>query len=353
MGGDVFTSLSLGAGKIVNFDIAGVFSLSSCKLSLSFLDSFHFSVIVISTIVVSMLLGIFIGMYATRHPNPDSGLNGVDNFHRRQAQRSSGTTAMLTLLLLVYPSIANKTFIVFRCVQERGFSTWVLREDFRVKCWEGKHLSAVALAWSVIVCFILGLPIAILFLLWKTQHHFHDETSDRHHEVRSNFGVFLRQYEPQYWYYSVIELTFKMFLTGVLCVIAPRSPSQLIVALCICLCYTILILHQTPFVTKSSDRLAVVCAMSLTLTLAIGMLQMATFPKSSTEKLFKDTNDLDLALICVSIVPIIVFASNLILHGCHGKFRKSSSTTMTEVLPLDQTSKVLEGARKWDVSAPK
>ena len=145
-----------------------------------------------------------------------------------------------------------------------------------------------------------------------------------------------------------------MLLTGVLCVVAPRSPLQLIVAMCVCLCYTVLVLHLLPYVTNTSDRLSVICAMSLTLTLAIGLLQMAEFPsEGGASKKLIEGDEIDSILMCASTVPIVVFAHNLVLHACGGKFRRSRSIVLTEVLPLQQDKGKLDDTRNWGSSAPK
>lgn len=132
--------------------------------------------------------------------------------------------------------------------------------------------------------------------------------------------------------------------------IAPRSPLQLIVALFVCLCYTILVTHQLPFVTNSSDRLSVVCVVSLTLTLSIGLLQMAEFSSlGDDKKLFAASEVLDFVLMGVSTLPIIVFAYNFVLHACGGKFRRSRRTVLVDVLPEDQSKSAVRD--KWNLGS--
>lgn len=103
--GSSFTSFSRGAGVPVNLDVSQAFSSASCRLSLPFLMSFQVSVILTCSIAVSVVLGSSIGMCFTRHLN--------DHAHRRQAQRSVGSTWLLTLLLLMYPRYESTNIFVF------------------------------------------------------------------------------------------------------------------------------------------------------------------------------------------------------------------------------------------------
>lgn len=172
--------------------------------------------------------------------------------------------------------------------------------------------------------------------------------------MRSNYGVFLRQYEPRYWYYAVVELTFKMLLTGVLCLISPGTPLQLIVALCTCLCYAILILHQAPFVTRTADCLSTVCTMALAVTLAVGLLHIAKFRDSGGKEHEELLKEPDFILMVVNVLPIAVYVVNLVLHAYGGKFprcRKSGQRELmvstTSVTPVSQTVEEVNATGFW------
>ena len=66
-------------------------------------------------------------------------------------------------------------------------------------------------------------------------------------EIESRFGDLYCQYEDRWPYWEVVLMLQKMFLTGAMCAIAPGSPIQLLVALCICLAYLVLLVYGGPY----------------------------------------------------------------------------------------------------------
>ena len=73
--------------------------------------------------------------------------------NRRLAQAAKGDKIFLLFIMLLFPSIANKSFTVFRCRKIPGLEYTVLDEDFSVVCWEGQHITYVVVAClSIAVC---------------------------------------------------------------------------------------------------------------------------------------------------------------------------------------------------------
>merc|ERR1711968_196789 len=82
----------------------------------------------------------------------------------------------------------------------------------------------------------------------------------------------MRLYESHFWYYSVVEIVFKMVLTGVLCVVAAGSALQVVVALCVCLVYAMFLLRQSPYFVDTADLLALATSMTLSATIFIAFI---------------------------------------------------------------------------------
>ncbi len=195
----------------------------------------------------------------------------------------------------------------------------MLQADFGVACWEGDHWNYVILSAVTIGVFVLGVPLTIIWQLYRFRGHFHDTTHRRHREVRGRLGMFLNQFEEQYWFFEVINLLFKLILTGVLCVVAPGSPFQILVAFGVCTINFMVLLREAPYQEETADRLAVAAAMSLAVTLLAGFVAIANQNMDIVQP-----RNLDLFLVVVNLVPFAVLILNLVARVLRKKTKKKS-----------------------------
>jgi hypothetical protein len=139
--GSSFTSFSQSSGTVVNLDLSFLSSMATCSLSLPFLEQYGLSTLYPIAITVAVKLGQCLAMV------------NVKDVDRRLAQSAQGDKIFLLFIMLLFPSIANKSFTVFRCREIPGLEYTVLDEDFSVVCWEGHHTVYVVVAClSIAVC---------------------------------------------------------------------------------------------------------------------------------------------------------------------------------------------------------
>lgn len=60
-------------------------------------------------------------------------------------------------------------------------------------------------------------------VLYKNRRHLFDETSKEYERVTACLGGLYLQYEEKYWWFEIVVIIQKMFMTGAMCVIAPGS----------------------------------------------------------------------------------------------------------------------------------
>ena len=138
--GESFTSYSKGSGVVVNLDFS-FFLRTSCSMALPFLEQFGLLALYPIFITVAIKLGQCLAMKRVKEQD------------RRTAQGAMGDKITLLFIMLLFPSIANKSFTVFRCRDVLGVDYQVMDEDFSVKCWEGHHQTYVAFACiSIAIC---------------------------------------------------------------------------------------------------------------------------------------------------------------------------------------------------------
>ena len=139
--GSSFTSFSQSSGTVVNLDLSFLSSMATCSLSLPFLEQYGLSTLYPIAITVAVKLGQCLAMV------------NVKDVDRRLAQSAQGDKIFLLFIMLLFPSIANKSFTVLRCREIPGLAYTVLDEDFSVVCWEGHHSTYVVIACvSIVVC---------------------------------------------------------------------------------------------------------------------------------------------------------------------------------------------------------
>ena len=139
--GSSFTSYSQSSGTVVNLDLSFLSSYAVCSLSLPFLEQYALSAVYPIAITIAVKLGQRAAMINVKDPR------------RRDAQSAKGDKIFLLFIMLLFPSIANKSFTVFRCNDIPGLPYQVLDEDFSVKCFEAHHTMYVVIACiTIAVC---------------------------------------------------------------------------------------------------------------------------------------------------------------------------------------------------------
>ena len=336
--GKSFTSYSQGSGAVVNLDLSLILSASSCGLSLPFLQGFAISAIFPIGIVIAIKMAQCISYCLTK-----------DKEHRI-AQVAKADKLMLLFMMMLFPSIANKSFTVFRCNEIPGLNFHVLDEDFSVQCWtneKGNHLTYIIVAIVCIVVYAVGVPLLLFVELWRQHKHLHDPDSLQHELQHERLGALFTQYEETYWFWEVGNLIFKLAITGVLCVVAQGSPLQVILALLVCLVNAMFLLRWSPYESDLADTLSIVCASVLALTILGGYVAMA----NETKEMFTmEPRTMDIALVVLNISPFVVFLSNLVRlviqqqkNKKNGQRHRQKSFFATKVLPkkeLNLTSDV-------------
>ena len=206
-----FTSASQSM-NVVNLDLS--FFLSSagaCTMAIPFMGKFAVSAASPIGFILSVKLAQIVGMTLSRgkkikkksekKEKNEKKKSSQERLHpdveKPQAQKSTADKMIITLLLLLYPSIANQAFTMFRCRPVGGLGDIkILEKDYSVECNVGAHGQYIFVAIAAIVVYALGVPIMLLYLLWSNQSHLHDPTHIKHHrEVRSRLGGFFLQCE--------------------------------------------------------------------------------------------------------------------------------------------------------------
>eukprot|EP00946_MAST-07B_sp_MAST-7B-sp1_P002793 g2793.t1 len=316
---------------IVNLDLSGLLPVASCTLILPNHVKMALHLATPIAVVCSVLFAAFVA----------KKLSGASSRKRWHHQVNLAYKITITIVLLIYPSIATRLFQAFRCFKVED--NYYLEADFGVICWEsGEHSAYIAVALVYLLFFVVGVPLFLLWELWRHREYLHNPMSRKHGQVKDRLGSVYEDFEPEYWFFETCTIIVKMLLAGALSVIAPHSPLQLFVGLVICLAFLLMIVHFAPYREDGHDVLSFVAYLSLTFTMLIGALKSSTeFERAESRTGYQwqniDSEMLGAMLIMINTSPIVcalVLVAFRVTHrGTRRNTRSGTRLTLTSVLP--------------------
>jgi hypothetical protein len=187
---------------VVNLNLAGMLPIAGC----TFILPNHVQLALhLATPIASVFMIKLAAFMATACSVKTSRI-------RRRLQRDFVDKIILHLLLLFYPSISQRVFQSFRCIQvgDPELGDFYLEADMSVRCWEStSHAAYTAVSTCFIVFFLAGVPLLLFWELWRHRAHLHDTTSARHLHVKNRLGFVYEEFEPGMWFFSICVILVK------------------------------------------------------------------------------------------------------------------------------------------------
>ena len=151
-------------------------------------------------------------------------------------------------------------------------------------------------------------------VLYANRKHLHDESSPRNHMLRAQLGGLFLRYEKPFWWFEVVPILVKMAMTGLLCLVAPGSPVQLLCAAMIMALYTMGVLRLAPFKTDADDTLSFCCSIVLVLVfLGAILLQQDQALRNIDGEASFDPDAIGWTLITLSLLCLLLHVACLVL----------------------------------------
>lgn len=148
----------------------------------------------------------------------------------------------IVFVFLVYPGTTQKMLRIFKCKQILG--NWYLESDYRHQCYDGEWFSYAMIAIAGIVVITLGVPAFTYVLLTRNRHKLFAQA-----KFAGRFGFLYAKYEPQYYWFEILEMFRKVSLLGVSLFIAPGTMKQIL--FCLVLAIMFMVIHIKLQVRKS------------------------------------------------------------------------------------------------------
>ena len=243
--------------QFVNIDVFSLLaSFNVCAFVTSFFTNFMVHMMVVPWFIVLSYIASSIATMINRK-----------GYHIYAQCR---TKVAFGVMFLLYPSVGSKIFQVFKCLPlgTRSF----LEADMNIECHVGDHVLYVTVAIAFFCVYILGIPIVIFYKLKTNLPHLHDPKSSKYHEVRDELGDLYVHYEKPFWYWELIEMVRKVFLTGVIIVIGSGKSVQILIAMLVQFSYLLGLVRFSPYNFDRDDAVQFVASIQLFLTLVCGLV---------------------------------------------------------------------------------
>jgi hypothetical protein len=270
-------------------DLSGLFGNIgeiSCELDTSFLAGFFPHMMALPALLGATLLGFLVGaLFGPARKNLKQGgccrKKAKSKFARslsqwglvketlphNEAALSRAIQVMLFLTFLLYPGLCSKLFRVFKCVEING--RIYLAADLSVECWTGKHQQYSTYALIFIAVYVLGIPL----WLWSCLYRHRNEimANPDNPSIRARWGQLYSSFNPDDWYWELVEMGRKCVLTGGLVLVADGSPVQIFLGIVVCMVYQCMHLHAQPLKRWEDNLMQEMAGWHLLCTLVTGI----------------------------------------------------------------------------------
>ena len=167
---------------------------------------------------------------------------------------------LLPLSFLVFPMVSSAAFRAFSCEAFDDGRSY-LRADYAVECDTDEHSRAKSLAWLGIALYPVGISLLYVGLLLRASRAILD---DQPTALSRSLGFLVRDLEPAYLWWELLEAWKKLFLVGFAVLIDPGTIVQLIIAFLFSLVFLLLVSVAMPFKDDGDDYFAKACSFALT-----------------------------------------------------------------------------------------
>ncbi|CAM9117457.1 unnamed protein product [Sphacelaria rigidula] len=204
---------------VLNFDLRWILS-TGCIFDVDFHER-----LLISTIAPIVGLAILGGTYLVGGRNRDRWSDATLGRFRRKH-----LTMVIILTFLVYSSVSSILFQMFSCETLDDRKNY-LRADYRIECDSPRHELLQIYAGFMIVIYTVGIPVFYGTLLFRNRDILTNEAGREADTRGQPITSLWSPYQPQRYYYEVIECGRRIVLTGVVVFIYPDTSAQISVTL--------------------------------------------------------------------------------------------------------------------------
>lgn len=219
------------------------------------------------------------------------------------------------VIFVTYPWTCNAIFQLLSptcqqiCSRDKSSSCqYFLRADFTVQCFTDKF-NKYTIPVYLLLATVAVVPGLILFLLWKYHHRkiypSADVQSYNGREISIGLSFLHENYAPSCWFWEVIEVVRKVWLTSTIYLMGAETRSHLGAAAVASGIYCILVAYYKPISDRFEHWLQLMSLMACFVTMNIGMLlKIPTEEASSSSVAGRDSTFVSVVLVAVNVIVV-------------------------------------------------
>ena len=231
---------------------------------------------------------------------------------RKRGRLAGGMLDALPWLLgetfLVFPVVSSAAFRAFSCEAFDGGKMY-LRADYAVECDGAEHDAVKRLAWLGILLYPIGVSLLYAALLLRARPAILEKQQTA---LSKALGFLVRDYEPGFFWWELLEAWKKLFLVGFAVLILPGSVEQLLIAFLFSLVYMLLVSVTMPFRDAMDDYFAKACAVSLTtlffFSVVLKFASLTVEVEGVLTQRLRDRFSFDVAIVTVGMITSVLAA---------------------------------------------
>ncbi|GMH79530.1 hypothetical protein TL16_g08175 [Triparma laevis f. inornata] len=225
----------------------------------------------------------------------------------KKAIRNNCVEVFLAMTFLVFASVSKTIFDAFNCSSYGDDPEEYLFADMSIDCSDMNHKLAQKYACIMMLVYPLGIPLLYAVLLFQRRNEIKAEDRATNASLIKT-GFLWEMYEPDTWWFEIFECLRRLAMSGLLVFVRPGSTSQVVLALILAMASVVLYTHLRPFVEDEDDNLAVVCQVSVFITIFAALI--VRIEVDQIDSYNQDT--FGIMLIGVNLVGVLMVSSNLI-----------------------------------------
>jgi len=233
---------------VINFDV--ISAAGPCTDNITYYNQLTF-ILAMPVLLILVIIGLAISAQVIRV---------IENW------KTVSIRLGLMLIFLVYPACSAAVIkMLVPCREISGVK--YITADYRLVCGGDEYWYYVYMAYAGLVVYPIGCPLLYLVLLVRNRHKLESDE-----ETCNRMGFIYERYEKEYYWFEVVEMIRKLFLTGIILLAEPGSVFQLACALLIAAYFMAIHIRCLPFKDVTEDFLQTVSLISTVLVLVSAIM---------------------------------------------------------------------------------
>jgi len=173
---------------------------------------------------------------------------------------------LLFLMYFIHPGITADIFKLYRC--EWIYDKYYLAEDLQIVCFEGTHLYMAIAGAAGFVLYVVGIPAAMFWLVYKHRDNLDDE------QTQGRYGFLYTQYDAAggKWDFEFLIIMHKIVITATVVLLRSESSTQVYIAFAISQMFVLYSIHRKPFLDSTEGFMHVCSNLTISATLFVAIL---------------------------------------------------------------------------------